>query len=509
MFEIGVVGGGASAVCLLDALAQADSAPGGLTVFEPAADLWRGRPFQHDMETVRVNAPPADMSVRFGDTRHFERWLGTRDVVAGAEASYEDGFCGARFVPRSVFGDYLDDSAGAALVRLLERGWRISVIRECVASAAPVMHGMELQTERGTRVTVDYTVLCVGVGRPADIYSLAGHPGFIPEPYPVFRTLAGVNTEDEVGVLGSGLTGVDAVLTLAARGHQGRIRLLSRRGVLPGVRQRPVPYTLQHFTPARFRAAAARGEALSLKQLIAVMCVELAAAGEEPSSITDELAALQYENPVRRLRRHLAEVDSPRLALRILQRAVPDTGPDVWPLLPEREKSDLLRSHYRAVMSLCCPMPPTSAATLLGLIDSGQLEIVSGLRHIEPRSSGGFVITSDIGECASDIVVNAVSPPAHKVPARAAPLMSSLITAKVADRHPRGGLRVDRPTSQVTASGAANPALYALGDLASGSPFFTFGVPSLADRAYDIATAILDDARTNQTSQVVHALQSV
>ncbi|MFD0392772.1 hypothetical protein ACFQ3Z_08645 [Streptomyces nogalater] len=40
-------------------------------------------------------------------------------------------------------------------------------------------------------------------------------------------------------------------------------------------------------------------------------------------------------------------------------------------MLGERDRADVLRSRYRAVMSLCCPMPPSSAAALLGLVDAG------------------------------------------------------------------------------------------------------------------------------------------
>jgi uncharacterized NAD(P)/FAD-binding protein YdhS len=507
--DIGIVGGGASAVCLLDALAQADSAPGGITVFEPSPHLWRGRPFQPDMTTVRVNIPPDGMSVRFGDADHFQRFLDTRDLTAGSGATYEDPFCGVRFVPRAVFGDYLEQSAHAALTRLRQRGWRIDLIRQRVESAIPDPNRITLRTERGQRITVDYTVLCVGAGGPTDTYSLAGLPGFLSDPYPLSHRLVGIDAEQDVGVIGSGLTAVDVVLALAARGHQGRIRLLSRSGVLPMVRQRPIPYPLRHFTPETFRAAAARNETVTLDQLIATMRTELIEAGENLDSVATKIAAIGREDPVRLLRRHLAEVDAPSLALRILQRAVPATGPDVWPLLPEREKAQLLRSHYRAVMSLCCPMPPTSAATLLDLVDSGQLEITPGIRHIEASTDGGFTIMADNCEHTADFMINAVNVPTRKIAARADPLIASLVTVGVANRHPRGGLHVDRATSRLIARGTADPRLYALGDLASGSLFFTFGLPSLVDRAIDIVAAVLDNRQATMSARLDHVLQIV
>lgn len=491
--RIGIIGGGASAVCLLDALSQGHVFPSTVTVFEPSPHLWRGRPYQPDVTTVRVNAPPDDMSVRFGDIHHFESWLAARQLVLGNGNEYADPWSGARFVPRATFGDYLEQSARTALMHLVDQGCRVDLVREVVTGVGRTGSGLELHSASGAH-EVDYVVLCVGGAPPADLYRLAGLPGFVPDPYPVSHRLGAVNPDHDVAVIGSGLTGVDIVLSLAARGHRGRISLLSRQGVLPAVRQRPVHYRLRHFTPSRFRAMAARQETCTLLDLLAVMRRELADAGVRLEDVAHEVTAAGSEDPVVRLRRQLTSVDEPGLGLRILQRAVPDTGPDVWPLLPEQDKKTLLRSHYRAIMSLCCPMPPASAAVLLSLVDAGQLEIVRGLSDIKPEPGAGFRVATADGDRNAQVVVNAVNAPAHRIPPRAEPLITSLLAGELARRHPRGGLHVERATSRLVVGDRPDPRLYALGDLAAGSLFFTFGVPSLVDRAYDIAGAILRHA---------------
>jgi uncharacterized NAD(P)/FAD-binding protein YdhS len=261
-----------------------------------------------------------------------------------------------------------------------------------------------------------------------------------------------------------------------------------------------VNYELRRFTPARFRELAARQQTLSLGDAAALMRAELASAGVSLDDLAREIAAITSEDPVDRLRRQLTAVDEPGLGLRILQRAVPDSGPDVWPLLLENDKAYVLRNHYRTVMSLCCPMPPASAAALLSLVDSGQLELLPGLENVSAQEGNGFR-TVIAGESRTfGTVVNAVSAPGHRIPPRAEPLIGSLVRSGLAARHPRGGLHVDRPTSRlVVDDGRADPRLYALGDLASGSLFFTFGVPSLVDRALDIARAVLDHASTRTT----------
>jgi uncharacterized NAD(P)/FAD-binding protein YdhS len=506
-FDIGIVGAGASAVCLLDALAQADDSrpegtlPGTVTVFDPSPHLWRGRPYQPDATTVRVNSPPEDMSVRFGDGTHFTQWLAAHDLVVGSATQYVDPYSGVRFVPRAIFGDYLEQSARTALVHLLHRGWRVDLVREGVCSALPVEDGVLLETTTGRRVTVGHAALCVGVGGPADSYSLTGTTGFLAEPYPIARTLSDVDPDDEVGVIGTGLTAIDVVLGLVARGHRGRISLLSRRGVLPSVRQRPIHHELRHFTVSRFRAAFARGDKLTPADLAVVLAAEVGELGESMASIKTEINATYLEDPVDRLRRQFADVDSPVLGLRVLQQAVPDTGPDVWPLLRDADQAELLRSHYRTVMSLCCPMPPATAAKLLALFDSGRLEIVSGVRQVVPAAGGGFTVVSAAGERSAGFVINAVSASAHKVPSKAAPLVSSLVAGGLAQRHERGGVHVERATSRLTVDGRPDPTLYALGDIAAGSLFFTFGVQSLVDRAHDIVAAMHAHAASGVAAQ--------
>ncbi|MFE1589720.1 FAD/NAD(P)-binding protein [Streptomyces sp. NPDC059402] len=494
--SIGVVGGGAAAVCLIDALARTEGDPGSLTVFEPSPHLWRGRAYQVDSETLRVNATPDDMSVRAGDLGHFERWLETRDRVTGV-ASGVDRISGARFAPRPQYGEYLEESAYAALGELRRRGWRVDIIGEAVTSAARLPNRVLLRTGPGQSRAFDYVVLSVGGDSPKDVYGLGGTPGFVGDPYPVAGALDDIGESEHVAVIGSGLTAVDIVLSLAARGHQGPISLLSRRGVLPGVRQRPVHFALRHVTPERIRTTARDRSELAVEDVAAVLRAEFRDAGADLDAVVEEIIRVDLEDPVDRLRRQIEEVNSPQMGMRILQRAVPEAGPDVWPLLREEDKVQILRAHYRTIMSLCCPMPPSSASVLLELVQAGQLEMFSGLLDIVPGEEGGFdVLAADGTEFRADRVISAVNASEGRIPTGALSLVTSLVEARAVARHPHGGLHLARATSRLTSNGRPDPRLYGLGNIAAGALFFTFGIPSLVDRSQDIVHAILEHSST-------------
>ncbi|MFD5074447.1 FAD/NAD(P)-binding protein [Streptomyces sp. NPDC058371] len=476
--NIAIVGGGASAVCVVDKLARSTHPSGELTVFDPSPHLWRGRAYQRDAEVVLVNSPAEDMSVREGDSGHYERWLAVHGHTA-------------EFAPRTVYGDYLEFSAREGIARLRERGWQVTIVREAVAGVLRIGDQVVLHTNSGLHTPCDYIVLAVGGGHPRDAFGLAGKPNFVGEPYPVARTLSAIAPDDSVAVIGTGLTAVDVLIALHSRGHRGPITLLSRHGVLPAVRQQPISYQPKHFVPERLHAMAGRTGQVALADVIELLRLELAEACADLDEVWEEISCVRAEAPAARLRRQLADVGCRRIGVRVMQQAVHVCGPDLWPLLPESTRQHILGRHYRTLMSLCCPMPPSSATTILRLIDSGQLTVLSGVQRTVPSTVGGFRITTDSTELAVCHVVNAVNASAHRVPPGARRLVNALYAERLAMPHPDGGLCVDTATSRLVGTSLSNPGIYAIGDIAGGTFFFTFGVPSLVDRSHDIVTDIL------------------
>lgn len=483
--SLAVIGAGASAVALLHALnARDDLEPGELYVYDSAPHFWRGRAYQPDDDCVRVNSVPTDMSVLAGDPAHLTNWLRAREIMLGT-ATYVDDISGSVFVPRAVYGDYLEQSARQALLSLGRRGWKFSLVRERVTELASVDDGLRVVSASGARL-VDYAVLATGAGQPTDIYGLTGAPGFIADPYPVTRTLFTLPADSSVLVIGSGLTAVDVTLALRANGHRGPIRLASRSGSLPGVRQVAVPLEMRFFTTENFNRLRRSTGRLTVADVTDLMRQELAQHGEDESELVHEILGVQDECAIDRLRRHLRQVDDTSVALRLVQQAVPEVGPDIWPYLPEHEQETLLRAHYRTIMSLCCPMPPTSAQAVLGMADSGQLTVEAGLQDVRPAGAG-FEITMDGRTTHADVVVGAVNARVRGYSPKAATLLNSLLSQSLAVSHPRGGLVTDRADSRAIPPHGDVSRLYTLGDPASGSLFFTFGVQSLVDRAVDIA----------------------
>ena len=150
------------------------------------------------------------------------------DFVRVAE---QEGNTRRDFVERRQFGRYLrallDEAVGSGRVRLVERtaigaradegAWRVAI-------------------EDGEEIAASGLVLAIGNQPPEPMPFGRGSSRVINNPWGN-EALAAVQdlaaTGEDVLLVGTGLTMVDAVLSLDAAGHTGRILGLSRRGLIP------------------------------------------------------------------------------------------------------------------------------------------------------------------------------------------------------------------------------------------------------------------------------------
>ncbi|MER5889149.1 FAD/NAD(P)-binding protein [Streptomyces sp. NPDC001941] len=485
--SLAVIGAGAAAVCLLNELTRRDLPTASLTVFDPSSLLWRGRAYQPDADCARTNAVPGGMSVRHENPRDFLQWLDVRDLFTEERDPVHGGL---RYPPRPVYGEYLQACAFDALDTLMRRGWDVRVHREQVTHAASEDDGILLRTSTARTELFDQVVLAVGGDRPQDAYKLSGRRDFTHDPYPLRKTLAPLSATAHVGILGCGLTAIDVVVALREQGHRGPISMVSRTGTLPGVRPYPVEGLPQ--LPSGWNDLPDSGdEGLRWSRAAAWVGDLLTAAGTDPADLAREFRTAASEPPVRRLQRHLEGAAEPLSALRLLQGVAPYLGPRLWSRLREDDRAQLLRAHQRTIMSLCCPMSPRSANTLLGLAAQGGLRLHRGLAGVTPGTRGGHALdTADGTRVTVDHLVNACGRAPDCVPRAAHPLVNSLISGGLAVPHPHGGLRADPRTDQLLTPHGPDPRLYALGDITLGTFLFTFGIPALVARAHELAAAL-------------------
>jgi len=237
-----VAGGGASGTMFAAELVR-ESSNASVVIVEPRERLGIGVAYATDCPLHVLNVPAANMSARAEDPDHFVRWLGER----------RERFGGTSFVPRATYGDYLTSIAAHAAA---DGGPRWRHVRANVCDATVDGDRVLVTLSSGERLLADALVLALGNGetrgwprvdercRDSSVFfDSAWRPG----------ALEARDPSEEILLIGSGLTAIDAALGLRHAGHRGTVHMVSRRGLMPRVHRAPSARARASARPAVLR----------------------------------------------------------------------------------------------------------------------------------------------------------------------------------------------------------------------------------------------------------------
>ncbi|MGQ0621647.1 MAG: FAD/NAD(P)-binding protein [Panacagrimonas sp.] len=224
-FDLLVIGAGyAGAVTLADTLRLA---PRGLSVavLEPRAELGRGIAYSTTDDEHLLNTRAKRMSLVPGDDRHFTRWAQAHAQDLGWSGAIEDD----SFAPRHWFGTYV----GAHLADTAKTiGAMIEHRRETADALHPASGEWIVETSGDACFRAREVVLALGnlPRRGAALPGLDSSDDRILHAWDAHRARL---QDADILIIGTGLTMVDSLLSLRARGHQGVVHAISRHGLLP------------------------------------------------------------------------------------------------------------------------------------------------------------------------------------------------------------------------------------------------------------------------------------
>ena len=217
--HIAILGGGASGVILALHLLRDPEAAIRITLIDPARELGRGLAYGTRCDEHVLNVPASNMSAFADAPDDFWRWLKARDLIAG-----DDRFV---FVPRHLYGDYLGD-----LLAEHADDHRLTIVAAGAVDLQPTAAGVEIPLSSGADLAADVAVIATGhdhrLDSPARIAVAPGSAADTP-----------LDPDASVLILGTGLSMVDAWLTLKSTGHRGPITAVSRHGLLPRPHTQP------------------------------------------------------------------------------------------------------------------------------------------------------------------------------------------------------------------------------------------------------------------------------
>lgn len=210
--DIAIVGSGASGVLLAAQLVRRSN----LSVALIGRDAHPGLGVAYSTQCLGhlLNVRASDMSALADEPDHFVQWL----------ARVGSGFGRTDFVPRALYGRYLQDLLADAVRR---SDGRLQVVRGNVVAIRYENDGLQLDVEDHPLLRARKAVLATG-HRPPSTNSGAyrGNPWRD-------EAIAGLAPDASVLLIGTSLTMIDVLISLLEQGHKGSIVALSRRGLLP------------------------------------------------------------------------------------------------------------------------------------------------------------------------------------------------------------------------------------------------------------------------------------
>ncbi|WFP63750.1 MULTISPECIES: FAD/NAD(P)-binding protein [unclassified Mesorhizobium] len=223
-----IVGGGASGVVLAAHLLKSPNPDLRVTLIEKRPHFGQGMAYSTLLSAHVLNVKASGMSAYADDPDNFARWVLERGLALPDQGPF--------YAPRSLYARYLKELLDDLEDRERERG-RLRLIREESLSVSPTPSGVEVALANGTSVVGHLAVLATGHDeQPGAFQGRAIRMGSEAD--------TALDPQAPVLVLGTGLSMVDAFLSLEQRGHRGEIVAVSRRGLLPSPHRKGNPIKL-------------------------------------------------------------------------------------------------------------------------------------------------------------------------------------------------------------------------------------------------------------------------
>ncbi len=416
MQRLAIIGFGFSGLMLVANLVRRASESIEIYIIDPALNA-RGMAYSTPYEAHLLNVRAAGMHAFADEKEHFVQWL----------AEYHPRFTPQDFVPRQIYGDYLESIWNSTQELSAEKKIFLKLVPSVVVAVNKHSDELAVLTERGDAIAVQQVVLATGNEvKPVQ----APIERVLQEPWTHGALAQAAKEQGPILLIGTGLTAVDMVLALRAEGYKGEIIAYSRNGLLPQ------PH--RDYGPAEALDASEVNALQTLHQWSAWLRKKTRG---EWRGVIDGLRPFT-QSSWQKLRTRQQQLFFKRVA-------------SFWGVHRHR-------------------MAPQIAQHLHNEIGAGQLRVVNRTKFKKLKDTPTLAINCTGTEL--------------NVQRSARPLLKNLLSQRLIEPHGNGvGIAVD---AHCRAWGEAYPNLFSIGALMTGQLLESTAVPELRVQARDIAEAL-------------------
>ncbi|MCI0363817.1 MAG: FAD/NAD(P)-binding protein [Phycisphaerales bacterium] len=420
-----------------------------------------------------LNVPAGRMSAWPEEPDHFANWVRAIDPALRPDS----------FAPRRLYGQYLWEILRQAKSLDRSRSTLTIVedeaidIRSTPRSGAAVVHLRD-----SPPLIASDVVLALGnfpPSHPPPFDSLSSDQAYISDPWKN-QALNRIGPNEEVLLLGTGLTMVDIAIALQSQGHQGKVTAVSRRGLLPQSHRSPVKPPEYRLSPAE--VSRWPRSAVGLLRRVRFEIIQAAATGEDWRAVLNALR--------------------------------PGTS-NLWRSLDSDEQARFLR-HLRPWWDTHRHRMPASQAQIIRQMRAnGRLQLLAGrlqsVRRVGSETEVQLRLRTDAAKTTIRVpwIINCTGP-AHDLSRVDDELLRNLRRRGLIEFDPlRLGLTCAHDGAVIGAGGRLSKHIWALGSLRCGQLWESTAVPELRIQVKELAQRLTASSIGTITNAVVPDLRIV
>jgi uncharacterized NAD(P)/FAD-binding protein YdhS len=409
-----------------------------------------GRAYATQNRNHLLNVPVGRMSARPDVPGDFVGWLNKQHKAWLGNVVPSE----TEFVPRACYGAYLQSLLDAGLRNA--RAARLELLQDSAVWVEHRSDGVAIGLATGAVLNADIAVLATGNAPPVplhpDIDALEAAGLWHGNPWAA-ASFAALDSCAPVLLIGTGLTMVDAAISLLDAGHSGPIHALSRHGLLPRrhATSQAAPVVLPTPLPNRLR---------SLVRMVRLEIAHALQAGQDWRPTIDALRPFTQ---------------------------------DLWRALSPRDRNQFLR-HLRAWWDVHRHrMPPVPADRIEAALASRQLRLHAGRIVNLGVADGQASVTFRQRQTGAVATVKAArvidcTGSGTDITRSSDPLMKALLRAGMGRPDPlRLGLDVSATGALIDGQGWPSNTLFAVGPLTKGASWEITSVPDIRKQCRDMA----------------------
>ncbi|MDH4471513.1 MAG: FAD/NAD(P)-binding protein [Fluviicola sp.] len=478
MINIVIVGGGVSGIALLKALKEDANHLSlksliKITIIEKKT-IGTGLAFSTNIPTHIINMPAQTMGFSKSDKSDFHKWCASKEHIQINHNS--------TYLARKLYGKYLEEVSEKILLNTPSSTIVSTVLKDEVQAIVREEIGFTVYCMNHAEVKADYVILAIGIENTTSYLNWENDANYIKSPW-CSEKLNKIPKNDSVAILGSGLTAIDTVISLIHQGHQGKIKLFSRNGLLPRVQSTiPTP----HKSSIEQKLRALLNESMSKLTFKEVFRVIITTIREESGLLDWTLHRRPSITPQQILQNDIIDSSKTLIWQQVLAQSTAVIC-DIWHALPHSERM-LFDKHLKSLwMTNRHPMPKENALFLLNLFENKQLEVMRLCKSITDKME--FQTFKEYADCSWVINGTNVSEDITQIQS---PLMKQLIESHMIHPHINGGINSDYATHEASdVFGQKTKNFFVLGQLTRGVHFYTNAVEQNISHAYNVSNAII------------------